>query len=359
MTDVTIPHSAEALTADWFTAALQGAGVLDHGVVTDVAIEPVGLGVGLMGVLFRSTLTVEGEEGPGTVITKLPTPDAQSRHVAEIFRFYEKEVKFYRELAADAPVGSPVVHVAAWDEASGDFVLVMEDLGTAEVIDQVAGATADQASLLLGQLADLHANYWGGKVIDDTPWLPFFRDPPFPQGLMQSSSDASGPFLEKLGDHLPGELGDVIGPYIEGLPARMAALSEPPYTLCHGDYRLDNFFLGGPRDLTVIDWQICGKAHAGYDLGYFMSQSLAPEVRAAHEAGLLEEYRQRLAANGVEISADDLRTQYRRAIMQCFCYPLVAGGQIELVNDRAVALVTCMLDRSTSAILDLEATDFL
>jgi hypothetical protein len=42
----------------------------------------------------------------------------------------------------------------------------------------------------------------------------------------------------------------------------------------------------------------------------------------------------------------------------CLCYPIQAGGA-ELVNDRAVDLVTAMFERSMSAILDLDADEVM
>ncbi len=40
------------------------------------------------------------------------------------------------------------------------------------------------------------------------------------------------------------------------------------------------------------------------------------------------------------------------------CYPLNAGA-VNLVNDRAVELFSTMLDRSVSAILDLDALELM
>ncbi len=51
-------------------------------------------------------------------------------------------------------------------------------------------------------------------------------------------------------------------------------------------------------------------------------------------------------------------TDYRRTAMFCLCYPLQSGN-VELVNDRARALVSDMFERAMAAVRDHDATEFL
>ncbi len=69
-------------------------------------------------------------------------------------------------------------------------------------------------------------------------------------------------------------------------------LSEPPLTLLHGDYRLDNLFFdpGAEDPVVAIDWQICGLGRSPYDIAYFMSQSLSPEDRKVADEQVLRTY---------------------------------------------------------------------
>ncbi len=50
---------------------------------------------------------------------------------------------------------------------------------------------------------------------------------------------------------------------------------------------------------------------------------------------------------------------YRRTVLFCLCYPIQAGGNVELVNDRAVQLVGQMLFRVVAAIRDLDAASLM
>ena len=48
--------------------------------------------------------------------------------------------------------------------------------------------------------------------------------------------------------------------FTELLPNIVSRLSEPPFTLSHGDYRADNFFFGDDDDLVVCDWQLIDRS---------------------------------------------------------------------------------------------------
>src|SRR4029079_17182428 len=97
--------SLEDLTPAYLTGALGAA-------VIEVDVEPVGVGVGLIGQLYRIRPTyASGASGPPTVIAKLPGATEESRFVAQVLNMYQKECGFYRELAATSgplpPVAAP------------------------------------------------------------------------------------------------------------------------------------------------------------------------------------------------------------------------------------------------------------
>ena len=66
-----------------------------------------------------------------------------------------------------------------------------------------------------------------------------------------------------------------------------------------------------------------------------------------------------MANSGIDYPIDQLLEDYRRTALFCLCYPIQAGGSVELVNDRAVELVGQMLDRVVAAIHDLDAGELL
>ena len=66
-------------------------------------------------------------------------------------------------------------------------------------------------------------------------------------------------------------------------------LSHPePFSLIHGDYRLDNLMLHPTRDdVVAVDWQTVTVALPARDLGYFIGTSLPTGQRRAEEERLL------------------------------------------------------------------------
>ncbi|MEO2156232.1 MAG: phosphotransferase [Acidimicrobiales bacterium] len=362
MPEHAIPTTVEQVTPAWLTDALRGSGALQDGTVTGFDAELIGQGVGIMGLLHRLTPTYDGGSGPATVVLKTPVDHEMTRFVARTFQFYSKEVAFYRTAAARSPLTTPRCLASAHDPESDDFVLLLEDLGDAEAYDQLDGCPPDLAEAAVRALARHHTEFWEtpsfGKELS---WLPYGWDPPMPQGVQQGVTMAWEPFLAGFGDHVDDDI-RAIGERFPSVVEEMMYFPEKPTTLAHGDYRLDNLFFRRHEDGTeviAIDWQICVKTVGAYDLGYFLSQSLTIEDRRAHEERLLDVYRSTLAEADIDYPADELLEDYRRTVLFCLCYPIQAGGSVELVNDRAVQLVGLMLDRVVAAIRDLDAASLM
>jgi thiamine kinase-like enzyme len=358
-----IRKSGDATPA-WLTAVLQGSGALSaSGRVTDVGIEQFAQGSGLLSELFRLTPTYEGAgaDAPATLVLKLPTTDPNMRGVADALGFYARELRFYRELAAGAPFGTATCHLALADPtgATSDFVLVLEDLAGLTPLDQVVGCDWDQAMLAIDRLADLHAQWWGDDRLPDlaTTFLPAFN-PVYVAVLPQVyapgwavakevAADLLSPELQAFGERWP----ELCGPMLQGL--------MEPTTLVHGDWRSDNLFLDGRGGLTVIDFQIVGTGAGVFDLAYFVSQSLEPEVSHGRNRELCEGYVQRLADRGVtEEQGLDLERawqQYRLALCFCLTYPITVFQSWHDLPERGHDLVRSMLRRALAAIDDADA----
>src|SRR5579862_545601 len=123
-----IPIEIGDIDAAWLTAAL--ASRLPAGVdVRSFSVAPVCSGKELMGLLYRLTIEYNGDPdrvAPPTVIVKLPVLIDATRQVALAYRFYEKEVAFYRELAHETSLQTPEVYFGAHDLDTDNFVLVMQ-----------------------------------------------------------------------------------------------------------------------------------------------------------------------------------------------------------------------------------------
>ncbi|HVT77958.1 MAG TPA: hypothetical protein VHD87_13070, partial [Acidimicrobiales bacterium] len=99
------PHQPEEITAEWLAAQVGAP-------VSEFSLEQIGVGVGLLGRLYRVALTGDASLPP-TVVAKFPTDDEGARaNVATPLGFYENEINFYRHGAALTPIGSAKVYAA-------------------------------------------------------------------------------------------------------------------------------------------------------------------------------------------------------------------------------------------------------
>jgi len=341
------PGTVDDLSPEWLTGAL-GAGR-----VTNVSAESVGAGLGLVATLHRLTLTYDGE-GPRTVIAKLPSIAPSSRFVAQLLSMYRREVGFYTELSARTPLGHPRCLYADFDDATQNFVLLLEDLGGRRTVDQLVGCNRDDAVLAVSRLAEHHAAWWDHAALAKPGWLPSISDAPLPDAVAYSFEQSWGATKELFADRMPAEI-HALGERFAGLvPAILQRLAEPPSTLSHGDYRLDNMFFAD-GDLALCDWQLVDRSRGGRDLGYFATQSLRVEDRSAWEHELVDLYVERLAAGGVTgydraAAWDD----YRMSALLGLAYPVIATGSLDHTDPRSYQLTGDMLERAVRAIIELD-----
>ncbi len=364
MSKLPIPATMAEVTPEWLTASLRQGGCIREATVAAAPRVQIGQGVGILGELARVTLKYDRDEpgAPKTLIAKIPTADPGGRGIAQMLGFYEKECRFYSEVGDRVGIRTAHRYYADRDPENVQYIILMEDLGGLAIGDQVAGATVDECRLVVTEVAKLHAKWWASPELGALNWIPFGNDPIIKFAAL-SYAQSLEPFLQNFGDHLTGEQHDMALKFLPRMNPMQDNFVRAPYTLCHGDLRLDNVFWGSPDNtsaVTLVDWQIAIKARGIYDIGYFMSQSVDPEIRATCEENLIRDYLRALQDHGVKDYAfDQAWDDYRLTTMFCFTYPVTSCGSIDLANERGLQLAMKMLDRSLSAITDLKAYDVL
>lgn len=354
MTALEIPKTPEALTPQWLSAALQTK-------VASATYEPIAAGVGFLGKLGRLRLRyANGSAGlPATLIAKQPTLDQKSRQLAIMFRFYDREVAFYRDIGPQAGIRVPTLHHGASDPTSGDFVMLLEDLAPAALGDQVAGCSAEQARQAIAAIARCHARWWQDPKLAAFAWLPATNDPihHFAQPAFQQCWPA---FVQFVGDKLTPAL-ERTGETLGGNVIRMLdGVAGWPHTLVHGDYRADNLFFGGPNGdgsaMAAVDWQVSSRGGGAFDLAYFLSGNVTPQTRRAIEKDLVRLYVDTLAKNGVEgYGFDECFEHYRFGVLYCLVYSVIVIGTLDPSNARGLAMFHANFERVAAAIADLDA----
>jgi hypothetical protein len=352
------------MTADWLNEALAGH---THGAaVTGFDRELIGGEVGFVGELSRLTLAYDRPvaAAPRSVIAKLPTTDEMVRPIALLLGFYEREIRFYEELAGQIELRTPKRYFSGMDVPSGRFVLLLEDLAPGRCGDQLASCSLDEAKLAVTEIAKLHAAWWNSTRLSELTWLPAIDDPLLRQ-VLGALYQQSWPFFEEA---FSGKVPEAIMEIGRGFGAKYDALAgslaERPRTIVHTDFRLDNMFfdLADGSPFALVDWQIVQRGLGPADVTYFLAGNFPPEVRRRHERDLLEAYHRTLLSRGVTgYDFGQCWEEYRMAALSFFIFLVTGRERVDMsaYGERAQTLIDTILERYTAAILDLDAAEFL
>ncbi|TDO11952.1 phosphotransferase family enzyme [Mycobacterium sp. BK086] len=346
--DIVIERPSD-LTAPWLAAAIGAP-------VTGFTVERIG--TGQMSECYRIGLSYDdGAEGPASVVLKVAATDPTSRQTGLALGLYEREVKFYSDVAPS--LGGPVAECyhTAYDPETGIFALLLDDAAPAEVGNEIRGAAIEDAVLALTELGRLHAPVIGSDSLADAEWLT--RAAPLNQALV---AGLWAGFADRYGDAITPDQRLVCERLVASFDAYMEQESVPDRIkgLVHGDYRLDNMLFGRPgsrRDLTVVDWQTVTWGPAMTDVAYFIGCAVAVDDRRAHYDELLRAYHQGLGPDST-LTLDDVREGVRRQSFAGVMMAVVSSMLVER-TDRGDEMFLTMLDRHTSHVLDTGALDVL
>ncbi|MGH9093549.1 MAG: phosphotransferase [Acidimicrobiales bacterium] len=347
-----VPHGMEDLRPQWLTAAL--ADVAGGAAVIEVTCERVGNG--MVADSVRLGLRWDGPTAaPVSVIAKVPAAAADSRSAAAATRTYELEAAFYQHLAGTVDVHRPVCFLSLFDPGSGDYVVLLEDLAPADPGDQLTGCGVDDAAAVLPELAALHAPRWGDPTLLDLGWLPR----PGPEGARGTAELVAlvfPGFVDRYQDQVDADVLRLAEGFVPRIETYLLDREEP-WTVNHGDFRLDNLLFGGAR-VAVLDWQTVRAGPALSDVAYFVGSALAPEDRRAYEADLLRAYHGALAARGVQLGWDRCWAGYRYFGFDGLLMGIVASMLVAR-TDRGDQMFLAMVNRHGRQLLDLESAALL
>ncbi len=319
------------------------------------------IGDGLVGMNLRIALTSADPAVPESVVIKLPSPDPTSRATAMALRSYEREVKFYNEIAPTVDIHVPRCYHADWQEADHDFVIVLEDLAPQEQGNQVLGCSIGIARTAVLELARLHGPRWEDPSLHDLDWV------------ARRSGDQDGAMLAGMWAMLfPG----FIATYAKYLDPEAIALvhsfggqvqqwtdgRDSPLTVTHGDYRLDNLMFAtaaGGAPITTVDWQSPGHGPGLGDVSYFLGAGPLPADRRTIEKSLVAAYAAALRNDyGVIIDDDWAWEQYRynafAGVVMAVLASQIVGG-----TDRSEAMFAAMATRHLQHALDLDSESLI
>jgi hypothetical protein len=343
-TCVTFPVSPGELTTSWLTQTLGFP-------VNGFEVEHLGAGSGIIGLVTRVHLSATS--GPPSIIAKFPSPVRENRAVALAYDMYGREVAFYRSIAPAISLRVPACYHADMRRASGEFVLLLEDLGDLRVGDQVSGCPPADARLVIEGIARLHASTWRKDL---TRALVCHNNPAQRDGMI-SGFQLGWPVVQRqFIDLVPAGAERLARAMPAAVPSLLDEMCREPMCVAHADVRLDNVLFDN-NAIALVDWQSVCTSAPEQDLAYFVTQSLSDEVRNAEDWVAL--YHDALRREGVEYGLAACRRRYRISAAYLLCYAVIIAGTLDMGNDRGRLLARTLLGNSLRSLTELDAFSLL
>jgi len=267
----TFPTCPDELNSEWLSSALGRS-------VKNFETRPIGGGKGNLGDLVLVSLE-NGEQ----VVAKFAANRQEALSAAKRSGLFEREIKFYHELAPKLDLRLPKLFASAYDPSSAYFVMLLEYLEPIKESDSISGIGVDYTRQLLVELSKLHTQ---GKDLVETPWVQTM--------ISQHRINNLTIMIEKGWPVLQEMCGEIVDPLkeinlLERFLETMNYLNTLDQTIVHGDIKPDNLIISN-QGVTIIDWQGFGTGPPAWDIAYCMCQCLTTEERRFYESELLDSY---------------------------------------------------------------------
>jgi hypothetical protein len=353
------PTKLSEMTPEWLNEILKPSGHIGpDDTVTGWHASPVGRGIGLLSDIAKLELEYARGRGPvPSLIAKFAASDDQNRTVAHGLLMYEREVRFYQDLAAEVGKCCPTAFYSDIDADTGDMVLLLEDLSDYRPGDQTQGCMLAEAELGIPEVARLHAATWHAERREDLSWWPRTEGPLYLNGVGGAAAAIFDQTMERFAPFVTPEVVGAGERYKAAIPELHRRMGRGPQALIHGDFRLDNFMFGVAehhRPFVMLDLQAPIVTKSVHDIAYLLTQSMPVDVRRANERRLVSQYHSALVDLGVDdYSATQCWEDYRAAALHVLEYAIVIAGGLQPGNERGLRFAQACLGRSCQAIVDL------
>jgi hypothetical protein len=298
---------------------------------------------------------VSGADLPNRLVIKVARPDLPATPL------YANEVAVYTHLRDELEIETPRCFGARFDQGSGRFGLVLEDLTSRRVTfgNVLVDVSLESVRSVLAQVATVHGATWDSDRFEtDLSWVQrhtsgelhtLFTHPGLVPAMIRTQIDEE-PFKAEIVASI-GQDADSLREQVRRARAHQASL---PTSVVHGDLHVGNTYYLPDGTGGFIDWQLTSRGRFIHDVGYFLITSLPADVRRDHERDLLAFYLDQLVATGA--SAPDLDAaweEYRISAAWCLYIGWLTtpvdnyGWSINVVNH--IRLATAYRDLATAA----------
>ena len=316
-----VPQHVEEITAQWVDEALRAGGAADLPEVSAVRTQVIGNEKGFLSQTMRIEIdyTGSGRGAPTSLVVKIEPELASFREAERGSKAFDREIRFYREVACRVPLRVPRIYYA--DASDAGKVLVMEDLTRYQCIDQLHGLRHEQVIATVRDAAKLHAAFWTDAALAGLDWLPL-HDHFFADGFVEHWPAFAASYELRIGRDAV-RLGERVALHLRWLEERIA---ERPVTLVHGDLRADNLLFGGSPErpeIVVLDWQLATRSLGTIDLARLLGGSEPAAERRGHQIEVLTAWHEALLRAGLlDYEFETALTDFRLGVLYCLFIPV-------------------------------------
>jgi hypothetical protein len=358
-----IPKRTKRISSEWLNEVLHNSGYLKECNIESISREPCGVGEGFVSDMARLTITYDKESPslPNTMVVKMPTTFRTALAVALQYNIYEKEIRFYTEVAPISPIRVPGLIYSDYDSDTKKYILILEDCACYNMIDQVEGLDYKQTKQAIKSIANFHARWWDAPDLFSFNWISKPRDETAMSFIetFRNSWDLAKKSKE-FKAYLPEDglkIGEKLYQYFDWL---MDDVSDNNLTIAHFDYRADNIFFDSENSenpIIVIDWGSPVVTTGILDIAYLLGTSMKIDLRRKYEKELIQFYLKLLEEKGISSYDFDIaRYDYLKSLM-VYTYLVPLGfTQLDISDPRAVELGTAYANRLFGASIDNNAT---
>lgn len=357
-----LPHTYEAITAEWLTAVLCAAHPGAH--VTAFRLGPRDEGTSSRRRIEAIEYDAAGRAAglPSSVFCKgsLALPN---RYILALNGGIEAEVTFYQRVRPTLAIEAPRPLHAHWDPETFNSIIVMQDMtGEVEFLRCTSPLSRERAESQMRLLARLHGAYYGRAEREPAlapfrTWEDFFTVTAEEAGFREACARG----FRAARDVIPAR---TFAREAEVWPATLKCVErhgELPRSLIHSDVHLGNWYVTRAGAMGLNDWQCTCKGHWSRDLAYAISTSLTPESRRAWEKDLLGLYLDELGAasrGAAKVAFDEAWRCYRQQLFTALAWWTGTLGQPpEAPAMQSPETSRTFIGRMAQAIDDLDALD--
>ena len=351
------PMHPEEITPEWMTHALTEGGFLKKSSVISIDKQILGEGVGLLSSVVRVGLTYDTKEkdAPDSVVLKIEPEEDWSKDFNEELSAFQREIRFYREIAPTVSIRLPKFYYAVDDPPA--YSLILEDLSYYTPGDQIIGMHQNQVMDTVEILAKLQAQYWNNEGLKKLNWMPRRN------GVSNDFTENWPSFVEHFG-HMISDDAIVLGDKLSNLiDWKNEEIKKRPNTLVHADLREDNLLFppeGSGEQIMILDWQLTIRNIGAADVARLMGGSEIPKERKGHQFEILKKWHDTLLSEGViGYNWDDAVYDFRLGALSHLCYPVHFHKAGIGCTGRLKKLLDVLYTRTFSSAVDIDAGSVL